>query len=102
MAQFASRTSVGNCNTLTDEATCHSHAKYRNDGTVTPCEWGGASCTAKYATEFRYGCPPPPPTTPTVEVKVSGGSLDAPYYTFDPPLIIRERWTSLISCSTRA
>ena len=67
---------------------------YRNDGTVTPCEWGGASCTAKYDTEFRYGCPPPPPTSPTIEIKVSNDYYDAPYFTFDPPLMPLARGTS--------
>ena len=76
--------------------TCHNFAQYRDDGTVTPCEWGpsNSKCAAKYADEFRYGCPPAPPAAPTVDIKVSNDYYDAPYFTFDPPLMPFARGTS--------
>ena len=60
---------------------------------LTPCEWGPDSVRREVRHEFRYGCPPAPPAAPTVDIKVSNDYYDAPYFTFDPPLMPLARGT---------
>ena len=66
MGRFASREPTDSCADYdaTDQATCEHYAKYRNDGSVSPCNWlGNGDCMADY--NERYRCPPPPSASPT-------------------------------------
>ena len=62
MGQYASRTPTELCGAYTDKPTCVNYAKYRPDGSVSPCNWLGNICQADF--NERYACPPPLPRRP--------------------------------------